>query len=311
MSQDDQNQTERTLEAIRQCYSTWGESYHRDYYGEGAPYPPVQIDIVKRELTAVGARMVLDAGCGPASMLRELFELDLELHGFDLTPEMIEVAKRTYRENGLDDAKVWLGNALEADDHRRAELSPEDGYDAALSFGVTPHIPAAADETLIANLRDSVRPGGLVLAEARNGLFSLFTMNRYSHEFFMNELIDTAALRGQAGSETAALDDALGELEGMFRTDIPPIRKGKDGEPGYDEVVSRTHNPIVLKSQFEAAGLVDVRVLFYHFHSLPPMFGGKAPDLFIKSSVAMESDPEDWRGHFMASAFIISAKRPK
>ena len=51
------------------------------------------------------------------------------------------------------------------------------------------------------------------------------------------------------------------------------------------------------------------RLLFYHFHALPPMLEGANPQLFRQTSLAMEADPTDWRGHFMASAFILTGKR--
>ena len=87
--------------------------------------------------------------------------------------------------------------------------------------------------------------------------------------------------------------------------DLPPVRRGKESEPGYDEVLSRTHNPFTAREQFERAGFRDVKVLFYHYHCLPPLLESAAPALFRARSVAMEK-PDDWRGHFMASAFILS-----
>jgi hypothetical protein len=93
-----------------------------------------------------------------------------------------------------------------------------------------------------------------------------------------------------------------------FRMDVPPIRKGKSGEPGYDEVLSRTHNPLVLREQFAAAGFSNVRVLFYHYHCMPPMFEARMPEIFRKLSMEMEN-PNDWRGYFMASAFIVTGQR--
>ena len=90
--------------------------------------------------------------------------------------------------------------------------------------------------------------------------------------------------------------------------DLPPVRGGKSGEPGYDEVLSRTHNPLSLRDQFASAGFENVRLLFYHYHCLPPMFERNDPKLFRKLSIGMEN-PLDWRGHFMASAFIIAGTR--
>jgi hypothetical protein len=65
----------------------------------------------------------------------------------------------------------------------------------------------------------------------------------------------------------------------------------------------------LLRQQFEAAGFADIRLLYYHFHCLPPLLAAHAPQLFRAVSVAMESNPEDWRGLFMASAFFVVAKR--
>ena len=89
---------------------------------------------------------------------------------------------------------------------------------------------------------------------------------------------------------------------------LPPVRKGKAGEPGYDEVLSRTHNPFELKALAEPQGLVDVEILFYHYHRLPPMVEHLVPGLMRAESVAMEN-PRDWRGHFMASAFVLAGRR--
>ncbi len=90
--------------------------------------------------------------------------------------------------------------------------------------------------------------------------------------------------------------------------DIPPLRRGSNGKPGYDEVLSRAHNPLVLREQMMGAGFRDVELLFYHFHALPPMLQKHMPDAFLANSLALEN-PRDWRGHFMASAFILAGKR--
>jgi len=153
-----------------------------------------------------------------------------------------------------------------------------------------------------------VREGGLVALEARNQFFALFTLNRYSYEFFARELIRADDFLAEAGDRRDEAETLLDDLRGHFRMDVPPVRTGKDGEPGYDEVISRTHNPFVLRRKFERAGFEDVRVLFYHYHGLPPVVGEKTPDLFIQRSVALE-DPDDWRGYFMASAFILAGRR--
>jgi SAM-dependent methyltransferase len=301
--------TEGVEAAVRGCYSTWGETYYDEYYGPDAPYPPVHLDLVKSLVERVRARRILDAGCGPASMMRHLVQPGADLHGFDLTPEMVREARVVLGAQGLAEDRVWQGSVLDP----AAFSARTDGradFDCVLSCGVLPHIPAAHDRTVIDNMKAGLRAGGYALVEARNELFSLFTMNRYSHAFFLERLIGAQTLRAQAGAESAELERALGEIERMFRTDVPPLRKGKASEPGYDEVLSRTHNPLLLREQFQEAGFVDVQLFFYHFHSLPPLAGALVPRLFRRSSLEMERDPEDWRGLFMASAFFVLARRP-
>lgn len=300
-----------SLEAsVRACYETWSARYYEDYYRGAGAYPPVHTDIVRRLLRETGTRTLLDAGCGPASMLRDLGDLGLERWGFDLTPGMVSEARRVLAQQGMHADRLWEGSVLDPAAFKAPSGGPEGGYDAAICFGVLPHIPENADGVVLANLCRSVRPGGLVAIEARNQLFALFTLNRYSRDFFHEALIDVKSLRAEATvpGEAAGLDRALAMLDRQFRIDLPPIRRGKAGEPGYDEVLSRTHNPMLLRQQAEAAGMTGIKILFYHFHALPPMAESEIPGLFRRASVAMEKS-EDWRGYFMASAFVLVGRR--
>lgn len=294
--------------SVKACYSTWDKSYYDDYYGENAPYPPVHRDLIKQLLREGGVKSVLDAGCGPASFLRELTDQGLDLYGFDLTPEMVAEARNVLAARGVPPDRVWEGSVLTPESFRVPRSKRATRFDAVICVGVFPHIPAEADPVVIGNLRDAVKKNGLVILEARNQLFALFTLNRYSHRFFLDELIRAEGLKQRAGAQAAALAAALERMEKQFRVDLPPVRTGKAGEPGYDEVLSRSHNPLALKDQFVASGFKDVRLLFYHFHCLPPMLAADDPELFRRESLAMEN-PEDWRGYFMASAFLVVGRR--
>jgi len=291
---------------VAECYSTWGTSYFDDYYGEKAPYPPVHVGIVKGLLDAVKPKTLLDAGCGPASFMRYLFENELELYGFDLTEAMVAEAKVIMASLGVDSNRVWKGSVLNKVDYYQPN-GPE-RYDAALCFGVLPHIPSDQDPTVLGNLYDSLEIGGLAVVEARNSLFSLFTQNRYSYDFISKELIQVEKLLQRSGNNAPAVESALARLRSHFRMDLPPLRKGKEGKPGYDEVLSRTHNPFVLSAIMSEAGFRDVRTLFYHFHALPPMLAEGIEQFFKKASIEMEN-PEDWRGYFMASAFMTVGRK--
>ena len=295
--------------SIQHCYSTWGESYHDDYYGANAAYPPVHVELLRRLVKESRAKTLIDAGCGPATFLRYLAEDGISLHGFDLTREMVLEAKRVLSEIKLDASSIWQGSVLDRDAYSPPGVSKESpSYEAAVCVGVLPHIAEGQEIKLFSNLHDSVCPGGTVIIEARNQLFSLFSLNRPSYEFFSKELIQEDHLYERAGDDSSKLESALMLLQKQFRMDLPSIRRGKESEPGYDEVLSRTHNPLVLRETFAAAGFTNVRVLFYHFHALPPMLATGLPEFFLRESLAMEI-AEDWRGYFMASAFLLVGNR--
>jgi len=293
---------------VKACYSTWSDNYYDSYYGANALYPPIHRDLLIRILREANVNNLLDAGCGPASFLREIVDTGIDLYGFDLTPEMVVEARRVLSDNGVPPEHIWEGSVTSLQSFQLPGSEEVGGFDAVICVGVLPHIPPEADTVVISNLRQAVKLGGLVILEARNQLFSLFTLNRYSHQFFLETLIRTDELKESAGDRSEKLDDALRKLEKQFRMDLPPVRKGKEDEPGYDEVLSRTHNPLVLKEQFATAGMKDIQLLFYHYHCLPPMLEAEMPDFFLTQSLAME-DPSDWRGYFMASAFLLAGRR--
>ncbi len=294
--------------SIKACYSTWSETYYDDYYGDKAAYPPVHRGLLRELLLAARVKTVLDAGCGPASFLREIAPDNFDLYGFDLTPQMVAEARRVLAHLGVPPHHVWEGSVLSPESFKPGGPGVPKAFDAALCIGVLPHIPAAADREVIHNLRQAVKRRGLVVLEARNQFFSLFTLNRYSYEFFLEELLRTKSLAKKWGPEAPKLDQVLEKLKDRFRLDLPPVRQGKAGEPGYDQILSRSHNPLILKEQFAAAGFTEVRLMFHHYHCLPPMFEAQMPELFRRQSLAME-DPDDWRGYFMASAFLLAGRK--
>ena len=296
------------MESITRLYTNWSKTYHDEYYGENAPFPPVHKDILIKLLKEAGRKTLLDAGCGPASFLRYLTEAGIDFYGFDLTPEMVNEAKRELAKRGVSGDKIWVGSVLDPKSFRPAKIAAPEKFDAVICSGVMPHIPEESDVAVIENLCNATKANGIVVLEARNAFFSLFTLNRYSCEFFLDSLVRISEIKDKVKEESAGLEKAIEELKGQFRMDLPPVRAGDNENPGYDNVLSRTHNPMILERQFKTAGLEDVRLQLYHYHCLPPMLERYAPDLFKRESLAMEN-PDDWRGIFMASAFFVVGKK--
>ena len=294
----------KSEKSIQNCYSTWGKRYYSDYYQSNEAYPPVHTEIIKELLKAENPSSLLDGGCGPASMLRDLSDLGIDLYGFDLTTEMISEAKNIFKKLKLPLNRLWQGSVLNANDFISSPNGKKN-FDAAICFGVLPHILKGQEGVVFDNFINVLNSGSIFAIEARNELFSLFSLNRYTKDFFMDKLISENLYT----SREFNYEFISKTLNNYFDSNLPPLRKGYENELGYDEVTSRLHNPFELSELAKSKGLVDLEILFYHYHALPPLFENKEnKKLYREKSLDIES-PRDWRGHFLASAFILKGRK--
>ena len=117
-----------------------------------------ELPALERHLASVGARRVLDLGCGTGQHVRSLRQRGLEVHGADASPDMLEQARRLLG----SDAGLHRWVAGEAPPAALVEAGP---FDAAVCLGnVWPSLVGEAEARAAAGtLRELVRPGGLVL----------------------------------------------------------------------------------------------------------------------------------------------------
>ena len=99
----------------------------------------------------------LEAACGPGIITRRLASHVREVVGVDMTPAMIEIARRDTSREGIANATFAVGDATDL------EL-PDASFDGAISRFSIHHIPAPG--RVVEDLARVVRPGGrLVLAD--------------------------------------------------------------------------------------------------------------------------------------------------
>ncbi len=269
-----------------------------DYHEYPAAY--FRLEILKRRLAAGGAKRILDAGVGaglPAvTLARHLDTRDIV--AFDLTPEMVEVAQANFAHAGLDPERVLLGDLGSAETIARA--AADGPFDAVLLLGIMPHV--VDDLAVLRNIRGCLKPGGRAYASFRNKLFSMFTANRYSHDFVLEELLpDIPENMRQAVSQ---------ELQGRLAMDKPPLRiKNPAGGIGFDLIRSNMHNPMEADALFREAGFASTSLEWYHYHPVPPMLEGEAISAadFRRAAMALEGEQSGWRGLFLCSAYLVEA----
>jgi ubiquinone/menaquinone biosynthesis C-methylase UbiE len=121
----------------------------------------IQRHLEARQLLRMGGPMrggtALEIGCGRgvgAELILDLFGADT-VHGFDLDPRMVALARRRLLPRGRR-ACLWVGDAA-------AIGAPHAIYDAVFDFGILHHVP---DWRLaVAEVYRVLKPGGRFYAE--------------------------------------------------------------------------------------------------------------------------------------------------
>ncbi len=281
--------------SVAKHYDSIADNYHRQYQRENLTvseaYPAnyFRLQILIRRLIEAGAKSVYEVGVGEGTPLAAIARAGMRVAGCDIAESMVEKAKQRFKEEGLDPDLITWGDLQDS-----LTISPQlkDGqFDAVIAAGVLPHV--ANDSLALANMAMIIRPGGKMFVEFRNKLFSLFTMNRYTKDFILDDLL--AGVDGEVKTKVAA------ELDKRLAVDLPPVR-------AYDKILSKFHNPFELTELVERSGFMDAQIHWYHYHPAPPMLAGALGPAFREAAMGLEHDPS-WRGLFLCSAGVIEATK--
>ena len=275
-------------QALRDTSREYPANYHR-------------LQLLLNSFVENSVKRVVEVGVGEGTPLAALAQAGMEVAGFDISESMVALSKVRMVEIGQDPANIIWGDI--EDPNTYAALLRGGQYDALMAMGVMPHVHN--DEQTLLNMRTLLRPGGLVFIEFRNKLFSMFTFNRYTYEFIMDDLLDGVS------------DDVrkhVGEfLKSKLEMDKPAVRDthpDDQAKVGYDAILSKFHNPFLVTEHFNRLGFEDIELLWYHYHPGMPLLAEKDPAGFRDAGLALEHDPSNWRGLFLCSAFVVQARKP-
>ncbi len=270
---------------------TYGDDY-KDVPHKKYPANRYRLEIVKKLLNQISPRKILDIGCGTGDPLIEIAGLGYDIHGFDFSEEMVAKATQNLTDSGLASDLIYQDN-MESPQRTRTQE-----YDCLIALGSVYY--AREFDKVMKRLTTILKPGGSFIFSLRNELFSLFSMNEYTVDFFLEKLIPTLELSSEAQQELQQL------LHGRF--DQGAIKKAF-GNVDSAGVHSMFHNPLSVSTEvLEPAGLSSQGIYFYHYHALPPIMEHILPTEFRALSSSMEIS-DDWRGNLMASGFVVHATR--
>lgn len=146
-------ETDRWLADTRASYDTVAGSY-ADFVREalgGEPYVRGALALFADLVRVAGGGPVADVGCGPGHVTAHLRGLGVDAFGIDLSPGMIEVARRAH-----PGARFEVGSMTDLD---LADASVA----GLLAFWSLIHVPDDAVPAVLGHFRRALRPGGPLL----------------------------------------------------------------------------------------------------------------------------------------------------
>ena len=255
------------------------------------PYPANHFAFrhVLANRTEPGGLSLVEIGVGTGGAIPLFVGSGYSFAGIDRDTECVARSRSQLREAGQDPDRIIRAD-LEAL-VTCTELPDVGTFDVLVAMGVLPHVVSVRQS--ISNAASLVRPGGQVFLEFRNALFSLVTFNRYTKEFISEQLLE-----GTSAEVRNAVDS---ELNGRLNMQVPA---GAIHPEAF-------HVPFEIVEIAQELGLEDPRISPFHFHAGMPAIETKVAQAYRQDSVALEEDPSGWKGLFLASAFLLQAKRPR
>lgn len=278
--------------------ATYDRQYDRANLFTLEKYPAnyFRLQNILKCLTECQTRRVYEVGTGEGTPLTAMAKAGFQVAGCDISENMVKATRNKLAESGLDPSTCQVADI---ENFSSFENQLANGpFDTLIAFGVIPHVQD--DLTALRNMRRIVRSGGKVFIEFRNKLFSLFTFNRKTKEFILDDL-----LKGVSENVRTVVEK---DIDGRLALDQPNARLvTSGGKPGYDAIPARFHNPFELPELFAAAGFRNPKIHWYHFHPAPPMLEKEIGNAFREEAIKMEGNTSDWRGNFLCSAGVMEA----
>lgn len=282
---------------------SYHEQYDPDLIWKNTEYPAnfFRLQKVIEILRERNVGSVYDLGAGEASPIIAIREaLGVDIRASDLSPEMVRLGKENLVRHGMD--PEWLNLVDIRDEHAvREEAGRVGQFDAVIALGVIPHVED--DDWFVEAMSLFLKPGGTLILQFRNSMFSMFTFNRLTKEFILEELMAPIPENFRAVVEA--------DLDQRLAVNKPPKRTWDRDAPAYDEILARFHNPFELAEIVKDHGFSDVSFRWYNFHPTYPMVSGELDSqAYRQAQIDLESDTS-WRGMFLCSAgMIIATKSP-
>lgn len=198
------------LETVRESYDAVADNYARMVSTDGLgdirqePWLQAAIDIFAEAVSGLGP--VLDVGCGPGTVTAYLQERKVDVSGVDLSPRMIENARRLHPE-----CRFSVGSWTEL------EL-PVASYGGILAWWSLFNLPRDLVPPVLAHCAQALKPGGQLIIATHVGDADVQRTEAYgdvpvrwtTHRWLPEQLVDMVMAAGLTPTAELRLTPAVG-----------------------------------------------------------------------------------------------------
>jgi SAM-dependent methyltransferase len=194
------------IQAIRTSYDRVADVYAEAIFHE-LDKKPFDREILTRFAAAVGRGPVIEIGCGPGQVARFLHELGVDVSGVDLSPAMVEQARR------LNPGVAFQVGDMTALEFRDASVA------AIAAFYAIVNLTGDLRREAFREMARVLAPGGLLLLSFHVGGEELQEKEFLGRPIEMNfYLLDAERIRTELQSEGLAVEELI--LRGPYAPEV-------------------------------------------------------------------------------------------
>lgn len=225
--------------------------------------------LIPKKLFSRGKR-IFDFGCGDAVHFPAFLKSGAEISGVDIAPEMVSLARDRLSKNNCNPAIVSLGGSAALKGIKTGSL------DAILSFNVLAYLTKKEEEIFYKHAGRTIKRGGFLIVTHSNELFDLFSLNRYTVNFFSEYLMSS-----------------------RYKKKIRILLKNAD-KPKCPVLYNIRENPLTYGKKLKKYGFCEIRQEFINHHNAPPAL--LSEDKAYPDTLSV-TDNDRWKLIFTCSTF--------
>lgn len=227
--------------------------------------------LIPNSLYAPG-KQIFDFGCGNAIHFPAFLQAGAQISGNDISDEMIQCAQEFLSQQNLDGNTAKVGSVFDL------QALPDSSLDALLSFNVLAYLTNDEERAFYEQARRLVKPGGYLIVTHSNELFDMFSLNRYTEDFF------------QRNFDCNAHD----LLQATHLPENPVLYNIRE-------------NPMTYQYKLKQHGFQEIQQEFINYHPNPSALRTEQPKQYINT--LGWPDAERWKLLFQCSTYGSCAQK--